>query len=282
VRWGATGKSVLATRAVAAGTTLWRESPVAAMQDISSQRHGAMACRHSLRCVGTMPEQLSVLGRFTEVEQAAGAATIAPELAELMGRAQASARLSGGFVQLGNELFSDAAARDQASVAYNSWLNADPAACASFLATPWTTARRGFKHLARLAGAAFQEHASTSNEIFLLAAQLLARYFVGNRPGAETAATVVVPRPPAEVLDGLISELWWALPCGAAAESEGDGDGETPEQVAAMRRELLGDSFELLRPVAEAAGARLTLEMYARLLGERPRRPSTAINSCLH
>ena len=146
VCWGATGKSVLATQAVAAGTTLWRESPVAAIQDRSSQRHGAMACRHSLRCVGTMPEQLSVLGRFTEVEQAAGAATIAPELAELMGRAQASARLSGGFVQHGNELFSDAAARDQASVAYNSWLNADPTACASFLATPWTTARRGLMH----------------------------------------------------------------------------------------------------------------------------------------
>ena len=243
VCWGAKGKSVLATRAVAVGTTLWREPPVAALQS-RSQQHGAMACRHSLRCVGTMPDLLQVLGHFTEAEHAAGAATISPELTELMGRSQASARLSGGFVQLGDELFADAAARDEASAAYNRWLNANPAA--------WQE---------------FQAHASASNETFVLAAQLLARYFTGY-PAAETATTSA-PRPPAEVLDGLISMLWWELPCGAAAES--DGEGETPEQVAAMRQELLRDSFELLRPVVEAAGARVTLEMYARLLGERPR-----------
>ena len=293
VRWSASrGKAVFGAQDIEAGATLWREPAVGALQYADSRQSGTMACRDSLRFVGTMEAQLQVLGCFSESEQAAGEANIDPELIRLMSLSRAAKRCSGRFVQAeadgggGNdEIYADEAARDRATSTYNRWLYADPAA--------W---------------AAFQEHALSTNETFVLAAQLLARYFSpagqgesaqGNSGAGNLAEEARWRRRPADVLEGLISELWWELPSGPggaatcgelpvpevhAAGSKGRDDEEdeggceaaaaaaSPLDVATSRRTLLEESFQLLDVVAHAAGGggfseELTIEMYSRMIG---------------
>eukprot|EP01043_Picozoa_sp_COSAG02_P075178 COSAG02_NODE_15384_length_1175_cov_1.394052_1_plen_259_part_10 len=131
VQWTASrGKAVFATRDVEAGEILWREPPVAAIQYAESRQSGMMACRDSLRFVGTLESQLQVLGHFTESEQTAGAANIDQPLAELLSQSKAAKRCSGTFVlhgkdHGGEEIFADSDARERAFEAYNRWLDAD-------------------------------------------------------------------------------------------------------------------------------------------------------------
>ena len=262
----ARGKALYAARDIAPGDTLWRERPVAALQYADSRQSGTLACRDSLRFVGTMAAQLQVMGQFSEAEQLSGAAEVSGDLAAAMARSAASARLSGGFLQLGDgsdELFGDATAKEHASASYYDWMAADAAAWANF-----------------------REHALETNETFILAAQLLARYFVGGssagcgasgggEEGERAAAGSL--QTPAEVLEGLISGLWWELPSrdegGGQSHDQHehdheDGDDAAMLDVATSRRELLEESFEKLQVVAAAAGcAEVTLEMYGRLIG---------------
>eukprot|EP01043_Picozoa_sp_COSAG02_P013257 COSAG02_NODE_527_length_20704_cov_120.745462_9_plen_674_part_00 len=267
VQWSASrGKAVFATHDIEAGEILWREHPVAAMQYAESRQSGMLACRDSLRFVGTLESQLQVLGHFTESEQAAGAANIEPALIELMSQSKAAERCSGSFaLQVGDhggeEIFADSNARDRAFEAYNRWLSGDPAA--------WL---------------AFQEHALGTNETFILAAQLLARYFCsggdGKAESCDTSQTTVPhSRRAAEVLEGLISTLWWDLPSasiGAAESGQQSGQQSDREykdeeasvmDVATSRRVLLQESYEHLAPITRAAGAEVTIEMYSRLIG---------------
>ena len=268
VQWSASrGKAIFATHDIEAGEILWREHPVAAMQYAESRQSGMLACRDSLRFVGTLESQLQVLGHFTESEQAAGAANIEPALTELMSQSKAAERCSGSFaLQVGDhggeEIFADSDARDHAFGAYNRWLNADPAA--------WL---------------AFQEHALGTNETFLLAAQLLARYFSsggnGKAENCDTSQTTAAQAPyahgrrAAEVLEGLISTLWWELPSASAGAAKfgPQSDREYKDEdasfmdVATSRRVLLQESYEHLTPITRAAGAEVTIEMYSRLIG---------------
>lgn len=263
VRWSTSrGKAVFSTQDIDPGVILWREHAVAAMQYAENRQSGAMACRDSLRFVGTLGSQLQVLGQFSESEQTAGMAHIEPELIELMSRSKAAARCSGTFEleiskDSSEELFADAGARKHAFSAYNRWLKSDPAA--------WV---------------AFQEHALATNETFMLAAQLLARYFCsqtdnsGTSQNAETCGSN--SRRPVDVLEGLISALWWELsPASGAAAQPGreDPDQDCEDEdvstldVATSRRVLLKQSYELLVAVARAAGSEVTIEMYSRLIG---------------
>lgn len=269
-QWSASrGRAVFATQDIDAGAILWREPPVAAIQYAESRQSGMMACRDSLRFVGTLESQLQVLGHFTESEQAAGTANIEPALAELMAQSKAAARCTGTFelqaIDHGNEeLFADANARERAFAAYNRWLNADPAA--------W---------------GAFQEHALSTNETFVLAAQLLARYFCSEADTAarryansgqtlDEQACCVRGRSPVDVLEGLISELWWELPSASASAAESgqlqhDQEYEEEEEsaldIATSRRVLLQESYQHLAAVTRAAGSDVTIEMYSRLVG---------------
>lgn len=153
VRWAAaSGKTVYAARDIAEGETLWTERPAAAWQYLGS-RGGAMACRHSLRFVGSLPEQLQIAAGFDEAEEEAGTAAIPARLAVLLQQDRvAAARTSPTFVlNAFEEVFADAAGQADALAGYNWLLQRNQAA--------WM---------------AFVGHAARSNEAFCLAAQLVA------------------------------------------------------------------------------------------------------------
>lgn len=94
-----------------------------------------MACHDAVRTLSHAGAQLQVLGRYTESEEAAGRATIDPELNQLMDRAHAVQRLSGkGFAQcpISGELFGSAAAKAAAEAQYNAALTRDSEAWGAF------------------------------------------------------------------------------------------------------------------------------------------------------
>ena len=102
------------------GATLWTERPAAAWQYLGS-RSQAMACRHSLRFVGSLAEQLQVACAFTEAEESAGTATLDRRLATLLEQdVVAAARSSRSFVVTANEqIFANSECRSEAQAAYN-------------------------------------------------------------------------------------------------------------------------------------------------------------------
>ena len=94
-----------------------------------------MACHDVLRTPSHAEAQLQVSGRYTESEEAAGRATIDPELNQLMDRAHAAQRLTGkGFAQcpVSGEIFGSAVTKAAAEAQYLAALTRDSEAWGAF------------------------------------------------------------------------------------------------------------------------------------------------------